>query len=175
MTDMNKETLSIDVKFRLKDVLRYNMSVALKSIANRVVLLAGLGIIIYFFYKMANRTVTLDLFISQNIIYLIIPILIFVMIPWRVWQVTVAQMQTTTFSEGVTYIFSNEKIVLDIGEAQEEASWGAFVNVVETKHDFRFFINAVSAQIIPKHNLDEASLQTLRALIKSSAARYQVK
>ncbi len=168
MEKQQENSLSLDVKFKFKDVLRYNTSVAKKNIVNDIVLGIGVAVLVFFFYKMFTTTERLDIFISKNITLLLVPILIFVLIPWRVWQVTASQMQMPAFAYGVKYVFSKEHILLDIGEASEEMSWDLFVNIVETNHDFRFYVNKVSAQIIPKHNMTQEQLITLRQMIKTA-------
>lgn len=168
MKKQQENSLSLEVKFKLKDVLRYNTSVASKNIVNDIVLGIGGAVLIFFFYKMFTTTERLDIFISKNITLLLVPILIFVLIPWRVWQITASQMQLPAFAYGVKYVFSKEHILLDIGEASEEMPWDLFVSIVETKHDFRFYVNKVSAQIIPKHNMTEEQLVTLRQMIKAA-------
>lgn len=168
MKKQQENSLSLDVKFKFKDVLRYNTSVALKNIVNDIVLGIGVAVLIFFFYKMFTTSERLDIFISRNITLLLVPILIFVLIPWRVWQITASQMQLPAFAYGVKYVFSKEHIVLDIGEASEEMPWDLFVSIVETNHDFRFYVNKISAQIIPKHNMTKEQLETLREMIKTA-------
>ena len=153
MDEQQVSILSLDVKFKVKDVLRYNLSVARKNIVNCMVLGLGGFVLIYFFYRMFTTPERLDVFIAKNVMLLVVPLLIFIMIPWRVWQITLSQMQQPAFAYGVNYTFSKEHILLDIGDASEEMPWDLFVKVVETKHDFRFYINDISAQIIPKHNM----------------------
>lgn len=169
METKNERTLELDVKFKIKDVLRYNMSVAGKNIVNQIVLGIGALSLIYFFYRMFTTTERVDTYIAQNIIFLIVPVLIFMMIPWRVWKITVSQMQTPAFSGGVTYVFSIAHIVLDLGGESEEIPWDAFVKIVETKKDFRLYVNQVSAQIIPKHNMTQEELTELKAIMKEAA------
>lgn len=171
------KALSIDVQFKAKDILRYNMSVALKNILNKLLMIIGSLVVVYFIYQMFTANEGWDVYLSQHIFMLLVPILIFILIPWRVWQVTLAQMQMKQFAYGVTYIFTNESVTLDIGEDQDTVSWDAFIKVVETKHDFRLYMTAISAQIIPKHNLTSEEMQSLREIIKSAKAAdtYELK
>lgn len=176
MDQQKSPLLSLDVKFKVMDVLRYNLSVARKNIVNCIVLGIGGLVLIYFFYKMFTTPERLDVFVAKNVMLLVVPLLIFIMIPWRVWQITLSQMQQPAFAYGVNYTFSKEHILLDIGEASEEMSWELFVKIIETKHDFRFYINTISAQIIPKHNLTAENLEILKAIIKEAAPnRCQLK
>ncbi len=176
MDEQKSPLLSLDVKFKVKDVLRYNLSVAGKNIVNCIVLGIGALVLIFFFYKMFTSSERVDVFIAKNVMLLIVPVLIFVMIPWRVWQITLSQMQQPAFAYGVNYTFSKENIVLDIGEASEAMPWDLFVKIVETKHDFRFYINQISAQIIPKHNMTPEQLQLLKEMIGEVApTRSQLK
>ncbi|PHV72050.1 hypothetical protein CS063_00805 [Sporanaerobium hydrogeniformans] len=169
MENSKKQSLTIDVKFKVKDVLRYNMSVAWKSLTNKIICLLGIGILVYYFYKMFHRTVTLDVFIAQNILYVMVPILIFVLIPWRVWKVTVTQMQNPAFAYGVTYIFTEDAITLDLGEAKDEMPWTIFVSIVETKNDFRLFVDDIRAQLVPKHNLTKEQIVTFKELAQKAS------
>ncbi len=177
MENHQENKLSLDIKFKFNDVLRYNISVATKNIVNDIVMGIGLAVLIFFFYKMATTTEGMDVYISKNIALLLVPILIFVLIPVRVWKITATQMQLPAFAYGVHYDFSKESIVLDLGEESEAMPWDLFVNIVETKKDFRLYVNKVSAQIIPKHNMSKEELQILRNLIKDSTSedRYSLK
>ena len=176
MKENNQTSLSLDVKFKVKDVLRYNVSVACKNKVNVIMIALGIGVLAYFFYKLLTSGERVDIFFARHIVLLVVPVIIFIMIPWKVWQITLTQMQQPAFAYGVKYIFSPESIVLDIGEASEEIKWDIFVKVLETKHDFRFYVNAISAQIIPKHNMEESQLQTLRKIIQEAAPdRSQLK
>lgn len=176
MDEQQVSILSLDVKFKVKDVLRYNLSVARKNIVNCIVLGLGGFVLIYFFYRMFTTPERLDVFIAKNVMLLVVPLLIFIMIPWKVWQITLSQMQQPAFAYGVNYTFSKEHILLDIGEASEEMPWDLFVKIVETKHDFRFYINNISAQIIPKHNMTAEELEVLKVMIKEAAPnRCQLK
>ena len=176
MDDQINTLLSLDVKFKVKDVLRYNLSVARKNIVNCIVMAFGLGVLVYFFYKMFTTGERIDIFFARHIVLLIVPLLVFLMIPWRVWKITLTQMQQPAFAYGVTYTFSKEHIVLDTGEASEEVAWDVFMKIVETKHDFRLYDNPISAQIIPKHNMNGEQLQALRNIIREVAPdRSQLK
>lgn len=161
--------LSLDVKFKVKDILRYNMSVARKNIVNCIVMGIGVGTLIYFFYKLGVSNERLDIAISKNVTLLIVPLIIFMMIPWKVWQITIKQMQQPAFAYGVRYTFNKENIILDLGEVSEAMSWDLFVKIQETTHDFRFYVNAISAQIIPKHNMTSEEIKCLRKMIQEVA------
>ncbi|MBE6022982.1 MAG: YcxB family protein [Cellulosilyticum sp.] len=165
MNTQNNEALTLDVKFKVKDVLRYNASVARKNIVNCLIIALGLGVLVYFFYKMFTSGERMDIFVARHIVLLVVPVLIFIMIPWRVWKITLTQMQQPAFAYGVVYTFSKEHIVLDIGEASEAINWDVFAKIIETKNDFRFYVNHISAQIIPKHNMTSEQLQELRKMI----------
>lgn len=156
--------LNVSVKFKVRDVLRYNMSVMFKSTINKVILLIGLLLVGFYIYKLLNRRVTLDLFIAQNIVLLLVPVMIFVLIPWRVWKITILQMQVPAFAFGVTYTFLHDKIILDLGDTKDEIAWHTFIKIVETKNDIRFFVDEVRAQIIPKHNLTKEQMSLFKTI-----------
>lgn len=158
------EELVVNVKFKVADILRYNASVAWKSLANKIVLALGVLLVIFYIYKWVNRTVDLDVFIAQNVLFIMVPVLIFILIPWRVWKVTLGQLQIPAFAYGVTYSISKEKIAIEIEGAKEEVSWEAFIKVMETKKDFRLFADPVQAQLLPKHNFTQVQIETFKKI-----------
>ena len=98
MEKQQENSLELDIKFKFKDVFRYNVSVATKNIVNDIVMAMGVFVLIFFFYKLATTTEGIDVYISKNIALLLVPILIFVLIPWRVWKITATQMQLPAFA-----------------------------------------------------------------------------
>lgn len=171
MNERKSEMLTVDIKFKLMDILRYNLSVMLKSTINKVMLLAGLFLSGLYFYKMIHREVALDLFFAHNIVLLLVPVMIFLLIPWRVWKITLTQMQVPAFAFGVIYTFSVDKIILDVGEAQEEMSWDTFIKIMETQKDFRFFVDPIRAQLIPKHNLTKEEIRLIKTIAEKAAKK----
>lgn len=162
------EKLTLNVKFRTKDVLRYNLSVARKSVVNCIVMLIGIGSIVYVLWRLFLTNERLDVFIAHNIVFILVAVLIFSMIPGRVWKITASQMQLPAYANGVTYIFSKENLVLKIDLEREIIDWSVFIKILETRHDFRLYVNKVSAQIIPKHNLNPEQLKQLRQILKEA-------
>lgn len=156
--DAHTDQVVVQVKFKVKDVLRYNMWVALKNNINKGMLVLGLILLGTYFYKMFYRTVSLDIFIATHVLLLIVPIMIFILIPWRVWKITLTQMQMEAFALGVEYTFSTQKIILDLGNKKDEISWDIFIKIVETPKDFRLFVDNIRAQILPKHNFTTEQL-----------------
>ncbi len=168
MSCESEKELLANVRFKVKDVLRYNMSIAFRSLKNKVILLAGVVLLGVYFYKLFTRTIALDLFVANNIILLLVPVMIFLLIPWRVWKITLMQMQTPAFAGGVIYTFLLDKIILDVGTMKDEIKWDLFVRIVETKKDLRFFVDEVQAQLIPKHNLTPKQLKCLKDIAKKA-------
>lgn len=165
---MEEQSLSIQVKLKIGDVLRYNMYIAYKSLFSKILTLVGIGLLGFFFYKMSVRTVTLDIFISQNFIWLMVPILLLVVKPWKVWTITATQMQSPIFSGVSYYEFSLEGIKLKVGDLEDIVPWETYSQIVETSKDFRFFVDSVQAQIVPKHNLSKEQIESLKQLIKAT-------
>ncbi len=164
MNDETDKQLIVDVNFKVRDVLRYNMWVAFRSIANKVALLLGIILLALYVYKMINRTAALDVFIASNVLLLIIPIMIFLLIPWRVWKITLSQMQMPAFAFGVKYTFLPKSIILDLGTTKDEMPWDLFIEIAETKNDLRFFVDRVRAHLIPKHNLTKEQLDQFKCI-----------
>ncbi|WP_069997295.1 YcxB family protein [Cellulosilyticum sp. I15G10I2] len=164
MKEAIDQQLLINVEFKVKDVLRYNMWVVFRGIANKVIMLLGVVLLGVYIYKMINRTVTLDIFITSHVLLLLVPVMIFLLIPWRTWKITLTQMQTPAFAFGVKYTFLLDKIILDLGTTQDEMPWDLFIEIVETKYDLRFFVDEVNAQLIPKHNLTKAQLEQFKRI-----------
>jgi len=96
------------------------------------------------------------------------------MIPWRVWKITLSQMQMPSFAFGVKYVFSKDIITLCVGENAEDIKWDTFKEIVETSKDFRFFVDKVRAQIIPKHNLDVNELNMFKSIIKEASKEHSI-
>ena len=162
MNEQGNRQLAVDIKFKVRDILRYNMWVALKSTVNKIMICLGIIIGGVYVYKLFNRTVALDIFIANNILLLLVPGMIFLLIPWRVWKITLSQMQMPAFAFGVKYTFTSDKIILDLGNTKDEMSWDLFIEIIETKKDLRFFVDPVRAQLIPKHNLTKEQLDLLK-------------
>ena len=163
-----KNPLKIEVRCTVKDIFRYNLWVAYKNWTNKAVSVVGLGLIVYFIYQLMHTTETLDIFIAQNLIILLLGLFLFAGQFSKVWKITLAQMQTPALAKGTTYTFTNEKIYLTLKQATEEIDWEVYVKVVETKNDFRFFIDAVQAQLIPKHCMNKEELSRLKEMIKET-------
>lgn len=168
MEDNTVKSVAVEVKLKLKDVLRYNMFVAYRSVFSKVMTGVGVALLVYFFYKLANRTVTLDLFIATNFLWIMLPVLLLVVKPWKVWTITATQMQSPIFSGTSKYCFSQEGISLKVGDLEDTVPWETYIKIVETKNDFRFFVDQVQAQIIPKHNMTQDQIAGLKVVIKAS-------
>lgn len=162
------QCIGVDTKLKVADVLRYNMHIAYKSVFSKVVLLVGVGLLGLLVYKFITRTSPIDLFISQNILFIMLPIFILIATPWKVWNITASQMQAPIFANGAKYMFYSDKIYIKAGELEDEVPWATYIRIVETGKDFRFFVDKVQAQIIPKHNMTEQQIKELRELIKEA-------
>lgn len=168
MDKEEQESLEIDIKYKIADVFRYNLYVAYQSIVSKLMVVVGLLLIGALCYRFYNRITTLDVFISQNIIFIILPIFILIATPWKVWTITALQMQTPAFSQGAAYIFYVDKIHMEAGTLSDDVPWETYSRIVETKKDFRFFVDKVQAQIIPKHNMTTSQQNHLKDLIKKA-------
>lgn len=172
----NKD-LTLDVKFQIKDIWRYNMYIAYRTVFSRLVVVAGLTLVAWLIYKGMNRTVTLDVYLSQNILYIALAILMLVTKVWRIWTITATQMQSPIFSGKTHYRFSQTAIYMQVSDLEDTVSWETYAKIVETKHDFRLFVDEVQAQIIPKHNMTNDQLEAFRALVRGAnpPERYRLK
>lgn len=168
MRDQLKDPLELNVKCKVSDVFRYNMYIAYQSIVSKLMVVVGLLLIGFFIYRYTVRITTLDVFIAQNIVFIILPIFILIATPWKVWNITALQMQAPVFMQGVTYTFYIDKIHLKTSEMEDDVPWETYSRIVETKNDFRFFVDRVQAQIIPKHVMTKEEQEALKALIKEA-------
>lgn len=166
--DKERQCIDIEVKLKVADVLRYNMHIAYKSVFSKFIVLIGVGLLGLLAYKFMTRIDPIDLFISQNILFIMLPIFILVATPWKVWNITASQMQSPIFANGTKYIFYSDKIYIKVGELEDEVPWTTYVRIVETGKDFRFFVDKVQAQIVPKHNMTDKQINELRELIKEA-------
>ncbi len=171
------KTLALDVKFQIKDIWRYNMYIGYRSVLSRLIVIAGLTLVAWLIYSGINREVTLDVFLSQNILYIMIAVLLLVTKIWRIWTITAMQMQSPIFAGKTQYIFSAESIYMKVNELEDTVSWETYAKIVETKHDFRLFVDEVQAQIIPKHNMTKEQMEQFKTIIKAANpnTRYQLR
>ena len=172
-----EKKLEIDIKLKVADVLRYNLWVAYRSIVSKSMLVLGIGLLGWLIYKVTTNTGRLDVFISQNILWIMLAVFILIATPFKVWTITATQMQSPIFSGATKYIFSAESIYLQVGELEDTVSWDTYIKIVETNKDFRFFVDKVQAQILPKHNMNKAQIETLKQFIKQAkeASAYKLK
>lgn len=169
--------LELQIKLKVKDVLRYNLWVAYRSIVSKLMLILGVGLTGWLIYKVSVNTDRLDVFISQNIIWIVLAVFILIATPFKVWTITATQMQAPIFSGVSKYIFTKENIYMQVGELEDTVSWDTYIKIVETNKDFRFFVDKVQAQIFPKHNMTAEQITVLKALIKEARdeASYKLK
>ncbi len=158
--------VTVDVKLKIRDVLRYNMYVAYRSWWSRIILVIGVALAIWLGYSMVERTVSLDVFLSQNIVMILVVAFILFGTPFKVWRITATQMQSPIFSGKSHYVFSTEGIRLKIQDMEDTVQWETYSRIVETNKDFRFFVDRVQAQIVPKHNMTTAQVEALRVMIR---------
>ena len=177
MTTENKEKLAIDVKLQIKDVLRYNMYIAYKSWFSKIVLVVGVLLCGWMIYLFATTTKSLDVFISENIIMLMLSVFILIATPLKVWRITAAQMQSPIFSGVSHYEFTKESIYIRVNALEDTVTWNTYSYMMETNKDFRFFVDKVQAQIIPKHNMTTEEVSLLRKLIQEANPKevYNIK
>ena len=72
METTTHETLAVDVKLQVKDVLRYNMYVAYRSWFSKIILVIGIVLFGWMAYRMATTTDRFDIFLSHNILMIIV-------------------------------------------------------------------------------------------------------
>ncbi|MHC1750014.1 MAG: YcxB family protein [Cellulosilyticaceae bacterium] len=168
MANEKGEGLHLNVKFKVVDVFRYNLYVAYQSIVSKILVIVGIALIGWLVYKFQHRIVDMDIFITQNIVWIILPIFILIATPWKVWTITATQMQAPVFSKGAEYDFYKDKIVLTANDMTDEVPWETYRKIIETSNDFRFFVDKVQAQILPKHNMDARQITELKKIIKEA-------
>lgn len=175
MTETNE--LAVKVKMKISDVLRYNLWVGYRTLFSKILVIVGLGIVAWLGYKFTQNAGRIDLFFADNIIWIILAVFILIGKPFKIWNITASQMQSPVFSGTTEYVFSKEDIYLKVGELEDTVSWDTYIRIVETGKDFRFFVDPVQAQILPKHNMDQATIAKLRACIKvvKPATSYKLK
>ncbi|MEF9959296.1 MAG: YcxB family protein [Niameybacter sp.] len=175
MTNVNQ--LELKIKMKLRDVWRYNLWVGYRTLFSKLLLVVGFGILGWLGYKLSQNTGRLDLFFADNIIWIILAVLILIGKPFKIWNITATQMQLPVFAGTTEYVFSEESIYLKVGELEDTVSWNTYIKILETPKDFRFFVDAVQAQILPKHNMDKRQIEQLRTFIKGAkpATAYRLK
>ena len=169
------QPLEIKTKMRFKDAFRYNIYVAYRSVLTRIFL--GLSILSMgiFIYNVINGPGRIDENFAQSFGLLIPPFMAFVLIPARVWKATGALLGSQILKDEAIYLFDQDKITLRTSQGEADIKWDDYVRITETRHDFRFFMDKVQAQIIPKYGLTPEEIKKLSTVIKASADSQIVK
>lgn len=163
-----EENLRIKTKLRFKDGLRYNLYIAYNTTLNYIFFVLSIVSMGMFIYNMITSPESLDVRFTQSFMLLIPPFIFFVNIPVKVWKATVTLLDNPVLKDEVIYIFSKENIVLETSQGEADVSWDNYVRIVETKHDFRLFMDKVQAQIIPKYQMEKNQVEKLRSIIKEA-------
>lgn len=169
------QSLEITSKIRFKDALRYNFYVAYSTTINRIFCVLSIISMVMFIYNMAQGVVSLDQRVTQSFPLLVAPFIFFIMIPIRVWKATGELINSEVLKDEVKYIFTNEKVVLNTSKGEADIQWDQYVRIVETKWDFRLFMDKVQAQIIPKYSLNQNEIKNLRNIIESAVDKRIIK
>lgn len=169
--------LELQIKLKVGDVFRYNLWVAYRSVVSKLMLLLGVGLTGWLIYKVSTDTGRLDIFISQNILWIMLAVFILIGTPFKVWTITATQMQAPIFSGISKYVFTPENIYMQVADLEDTVSWDTYIKIVETNKDFRFFVDKIQAQIFPKHNMTQEQIKTLKTFIKEAKdqAAYKLK
>ncbi|HHX62983.1 MAG TPA: YcxB family protein [Epulopiscium sp.] len=162
-----EKSLQIKTKLRFRDGLRYNLYVAYNTTLNYIFFVLSIVSLGMFMYNMINSAASLDVRFTQSFMLLIPPFIFFVTIPVKVWKATVALLENPILKDEVVYIFTKEAIILKTSQGEADVKWESYVRIVETKQDFRLFMDKVQAQIIPKYSLDKMEIQDLRSILKA--------
>jgi len=163
------EQLEIKTKIRFRDALRYHLYVAYSTIVNRIFAVLSLMSLGMFIYSMITGGATIDVRFARSFALLIPPFIFFVMIPVKVWKATAALLDSQLLKEEAIYIFDLEKVTLKTSQGKADIKWDEYVRIVETRHDIRFFMDKIQAQIIPKYSLTGQQKQILRGIIVQAA------
>ena len=161
---MNQQ-LEIKAKMRFRDALRYHLYVAYSTLTNRIFAFLSLISLGMFTYSMVSSDASIDVRFAKSFALLIPPFIFFVVIPMKVWKATAALLDSQLLKEEAVYIFSLEKVILKTLQGQADIQWDEYVKIIETRHDIRFFMDKVQAQIIPKYCLTQEEKQALRGII----------
>lgn len=168
MKQNQQNQLNLKIKLKIQDVLKYNLYVAYRSWFSRLIVLLGIGMCGYVVYQLTTTQERLDVFIAQHIVFIMLSVFILFSTPLKVWRITATQMQSPIFSGVSTYCFTPEAITIKVGDLEDTVQWSTYSRIVETTSDFRLFVDAVQAQILPKHNMTKEEINTLRQMIKAA-------
>lgn len=168
-----KKPLEITTRMRFRDALRYNLYVAYSTTINRIFCILSVISLGMFIYSMVKGAAPVDQRFTQSFGLLIPPFIFFVTIPMKVWKATGALINTDLLKYDVTYIFTQDKIILKTIQGEAELTWDDYIKVTETKWDFRFFVDKVQAQVIPKYSLSKEQIEQLAQLIKLKKSKVK--
>ncbi|OON96934.1 MAG: hypothetical protein ATN32_05975 [Candidatus Epulonipiscium fishelsonii] len=162
------DQLEVKVKLKVADVFRYNMYIGYRGLLNKIFLAIGFVLAGYIIYKFGIRQTSVAVFASQNIVWIVLSVFMLIGKPLKIWKITAIQMQLPVFSGISTYIFKKESIYIEVGDLKDTVPWETYSKIIETKKDFRLFVNHVQAQIIPKHLMNSDQINKLREIIKQA-------
>ena len=165
---MNKP-LEIKTKMRFRDALRYHLYVAYSTTVNRIFAVLSFASLGMFIYSMISGDATMDVRFAKSFALLIPPFIFFVVIPVKVWKATAALLDSQLLKEEAIYIFNLEKVTLKTSQGEADIQWDEYVKIIETRHDIRFFMDKIQAQIIPKYCLTQQQKQALCEIIAQAA------
>ncbi|ONI40406.1 hypothetical protein AN639_12775 [Candidatus Epulonipiscium fishelsonii] len=163
-----EDILEVKVKLKVSDVFRYNMYVGYRGLLNKIFLFIGFILAGYVVYKFGIRQVSIGVFASQNIVWIILSVFMLIGKPLKIWKITAIQMQSPIFASTSIYIFQKEHIYIELADLKDTVPWETYSKIIETKKDFRLFVNPVQAQIIPKHVMNNEQIDKLREIIKQA-------
>ncbi|ONI45968.1 hypothetical protein AN641_02695 [Candidatus Epulonipiscioides gigas] len=157
----------MEIKFKLtfKDMLRYNLYVGYKSLYSKLTILIGILAFTYILYSFFTTEQPVLNFISKNIIIIILIFFALFGKFIKIWQITALQASSPLFQQTSTYKFEPDNIYLELGEQNDTIPWSIYKEIKESNKDFRFFVDKVQAQIVPKHVMSSEQIQNLRAII----------
>lgn len=162
-------TMKIRTKLRFKEAFRYNLHIAFTNIINYIFLILGIIGLAMFVNNMMTMDASMDVRFSKSFVFLIPPFLFITNVPLRIWKESVKLLNNPILKDEVIYIFSKEDITFQTSQGEANTKWEDYVKIIETKHDFRLFMDRVQAQIIPKYSLNNQEIEQLRDIIKETA------
>ncbi|WP_010168148.1 YcxB family protein [Candidatus Epulonipiscium viviparus] len=163
--------MEIKVKLTFGDVFRYNLYVGYKSIFSKVIVLIGLAVLGYIVYKFSVADGPILDVISRNIIAIIVMFLALCSKFIKIWKITAMQATSPIFQKTSTYKFAPDSIYLELDDQSDTISWTIYQQIKETNNDFRFFVDAVQAQIVPKHDMTTEQIENLRKFIEQAVPK----
>lgn len=147
---MNK--LELEVSLNEKQYYHFNLYHCYHSFNGFLSVFLGLLCIVYGVFGIVNKGSYTTL---QIVLFFVFGLVVLVYNPVSLYMRSKNRfLQNPVMKNAVTYVFSENGIMLKQGEIEEEMKWDNIYKIVKTKESMIFYLTRFNANIIPLSEMD---------------------